>query len=56
MSRSVNLIGAPMDLGGGRRGVEMGPSALRIAGIAAGVRSLGLEFSDHGNVPVARPE
>jgi len=44
-----------MDLGGGRRGVDMGPSALRIAGIEAGVRSLGLEFEDRGNVPVREP-
>ena len=56
MTISVNLIGVPMDLGGGRRGVEMGPSALRIAGIGAGIRSLGFAYSDEGNVPVPRPE
>ena len=33
MNKDVALIGVPMDLGGGRRGVDMGPSALRIAGI-----------------------
>jgi arginase len=45
-----------MDLGGGRRGVDMGPSAIRIAGLAEGVRSLGLDFVDCGNVPVREPE
>jgi arginase len=44
-----------MDLGGGRRGVDMGPSAMRIAGIEAGVRALGLGFEDRGNVPVPEP-
>ena len=54
--RSIALVGVPMDLGGGRRGVDMGPSAIRIAGLAEGVRSLGLEFIDRGNVPVHEPE
>lgn len=52
----VSLIGVPMDLGGGRRGVDMGPSAVRIAGIEAGVRGLGLDFEDLGNVAVPTPE
>jgi len=51
----VALVGVPMDLGGGRRGVDMGPSAIRIAGIDEGVRSLGLQFEDRGNVPVREP-
>ncbi len=51
----VSLVGVPMDLGGGRRGVDMGPSAIRIAGIEEGVRSLGLAFEDRGNVPVHEP-
>lgn len=45
-----------MDLGGGRRGVDMGPSAIRIAGIEEGVRALGIEFEDRGNVLVREPE
>ena len=53
--KRVALIGVPMDLGGGRRGVDMGPSAVRIAGIEEGVRGLGLEFEDRGNVPVREP-
>lgn len=54
--KAVSLIGVPMDLGGGRRGVDMGPSALRIAGIEKAVKSLGREFRDLGNVPVESPE
>lgn len=54
-SRSVALLGVPMDLGGGRRGVDMGPSAIRIAGLEEGVRALGLEFQDRGNVSVPEP-
>lgn len=56
MNRKVALVGVPMDLGGGRRGVDMGPSAIRIAGIEEAVRSLGLDFVDRGNVPVREPE
>ncbi|MEM7309255.1 MAG: arginase [Planctomycetota bacterium] len=55
-NRKVDLLGVPMDLGGGLRGVDMGPSAIRIAGLAAGVKKLGLGFEDLGNVPVPRPE
>lgn len=52
----IAIIGAPMDLGAGRRGVDMGPSALRLAGLAARLQSLGYEVRDLGNVPVAQPE
>jgi arginase len=55
IARKVCLVGVPLDLGGGRRGVDMGPSALRIAGIEEGVKGLGLEFEDRGNVPVREP-
>ena len=51
----VALVGVPMDLGGGRRGVDMGPSAFRIAGIEEAVRGLGLDFQDTGNVEVRDP-
>lgn len=53
--KEVGLIGVPMDLGGGKRGVDMGPSALRIAGIEKSVRAMGLGFEDLGNVPVEEP-
>lgn len=52
----IAIIGAPMDLGAGRRGVDMGPSALRLAGLDERVRSLGFEVQDLGNLPIAQPE
>jgi arginase len=55
MDKKVALVGVPMDLGGGRRGVDMGPSAIRIAGLEDGVHGLGLPFVDRGNVPVREP-
>jgi arginase len=45
-----------MDLGAGRRGVDMGPSALRLAGLPARLKALGYEVQDLGNVTVAQPE
>jgi arginase len=45
-----------MDLGAGRRGVDMGPSALRLAGLDERLRSLGYDVQDVGNVTVAQPE
>src|SRR5579875_2448359 len=52
----IAIIGAPLDLGAGRRGVDMGPSALRLAGLNAKLSSLGYEVEDLGNVPVAQQE
>ncbi len=52
MQRKVAMIGVPMDLGGGRRGVDMGPSAMRIAGLEEAVRRMGLAFEDLGNIAV----
>ena len=48
---SVAVIGAALDLGQGRRGVDMGPYAIRYAGLEARLRELGYEVLDHGNVP-----
>jgi len=45
-----------MDLGASRRGVDMGPSALRVAGLQARLRQLGRQVEDSGNVPVPQPE
>jgi arginase len=51
----VAVIGAALDLGAGRRGVDMGPSAIRYAGLDARLAELGYEYVDRGNVetPVA---
>lgn len=54
--RRVRMIGVPMDLGAGRRGVDMGPSAVRYAGLAAQVRALGYRFTDAGDISVPIPE
>jgi arginase len=57
MSRShISIIGAPLDLGQGRRGVDMGPSALRVANLNARVAGLGYEVEDLGNVAVEQAE
>jgi arginase len=53
---TVAIIGAPLDLGQDRRGVDMGPSALRVAGLNARVASLGYVVEDLGNVPVEQAE
>ncbi|PYP82520.1 MAG: arginase [Blastocatellia bacterium AA13] len=54
--RKAKIIGVPMDLGAGRRGVDMGPSAIRIAGLNQSIVSLGYELNDTGNVHVHPPE
>jgi arginase len=54
--RKVAVIGAALDLGAGRRGVDMGPSAIRYAGLAARIAELGHEYVDHGNVGTAVAE
>jgi arginase len=52
----IAILGAPLDLGAGRRGVDMGPSALRLAGLNAKLTSLGYQLEDLGNVSVAQQE
>ncbi len=54
--RSVAVIGAALDLGQGRRGVDMGPSAMRYAGLEERLGTLGYSVTDHGNVETAHPE
>jgi arginase len=49
--RRVALIGVPLDLGAGRRGVDMGPSALRVAGVDAKLAELGHTVEDRGDLP-----
>jgi arginase len=54
--KPVHIIGVPLDLGGGRRGVDMGPSAFRIAGLGDQVAALKRIVVDKGNLPAAIPE
>jgi arginase len=54
--RPVHIIGVPLDLGGGRRGVDMGPSAFRIAGLGERLAALGFTVSDKGDLPTPIPE
>jgi arginase len=54
--REIAIIGAALDLGQGRRGVDMGPSAIRYAGLEERLVSLGYDVRDHGNVEAAVPE
>jgi len=51
-ARAVRLLGVPMDLGASRRGVDMGPSAMRLADVAGRLRQLGHTVDDRGNVRV----
>ncbi len=52
----IHILGVPMDLGAGRRGVDMGPSAIRIAGVAEKLRALGHAVVDDGDIPTKLPE
>ena len=55
-ARHIRIIGVPLDLGQSRRGVDMGPSAMRVAGLEAKLEALGYEVKDVGNVAVALAE
>jgi arginase len=54
--RKIRVIGVPLDLGQSRRGVDMGPSAVRVAGLEAKLEALGLVVEDGGNIGVAIAE
>ncbi len=56
MAQKIRIIGVPMDLGQSRRGVDMGPSALRVAGLQSRLKQLGHTVEDIGNVAVKQPE
>ena len=53
---SISLLGVPLDLGAARRGVEMGPSAVRLAQLAARLEQLGHDVTDTGDVAVPTRE
>ena len=54
--RSIDIIGVPVDLGAGRRGVDMGPSAIRIADLEPRLEQLGHKVQDIGDLDVMIPE
>jgi arginase len=54
--RKISIVGVPMDLGADRRGVDMGPSALRYADLNEKLQELGLEVEDLGDLDVIIPE
>jgi arginase len=54
--KTVHIIGVPLDLGGNRRGTDMGPSAFRIAGLADRISKLGFTVGDKGDVASPIPE
>ncbi|WP_423800352.1 arginase [Neobacillus sp. SAB-20_R2A] len=56
MKKKLSIIGMPMDLGQMRRGVDMGPSAIRYAGINERLKPLFSEIHDKGDIPIGRPE
>lgn len=55
-SKYIDIIGFPMDLGAARRGVDMGPSALRIANIRTKLERLGYKVSDQGDIFIKNQE
>lgn len=50
--RKIRVLGVPLDLGASRRGVDMGPSAVRVAGLEARLEALGHQVTDGGNIRV----
>ncbi|UTR08708.1 arginase [Evansella sp. LMS18] len=55
MKKKISLIGVPMDLGQTRRGVDMGPSAIRYAGVIERLKRLNHEVEDRGDIEIGRP-
>jgi len=55
MEKRISVIGAPMDLGQSRRGVDMGPSAIRYAGVIERIQRLGISVEDLGDIQIDRP-
>ena len=50
--RRIRVIGVPLDMGASRRGVDMGPSAMRVAGLESRLEALGHQVTDAGNIRV----
>ncbi|MCA1061447.1 arginase [Rossellomorea aquimaris] len=56
MKKNISIIGVPMDLGQMRRGVDMGPSAIRYAGIVERLENLGYSINDLGDIEIGQAE
>ncbi|WP_226677353.1 arginase [Rossellomorea aquimaris] len=56
MKKNISIIGVPMDLGQMRRGVDMGPSAIRYAGIVERLENLGYDIKDLGDIEIGQAE
>ncbi|UOY91521.1 arginase [Ectobacillus sp. JY-23] len=56
MKKKISIIGMPMDLGQTRRGVDMGPSAIRYAGVVERIKRIGYEVEDLGDIAINRPK
>jgi arginase len=56
INKHISLIGVPLDLGADRRGVDMGPSAIRYAKVIERLHDLGYEVNDKGDIVVRRPD
>lgn len=56
MNKNISIIGVPMDLGQMRRGVDMGPSAIRYAGVVERLENLGYEMKDLGDIEIGQAE
>src|SRR5215469_14658069 len=54
--KKIRILGVPLDLGQSRRGVDMGPSAVRVAGLEARLEAIGHVVEDGGNMSVAIAE
>src|SRR5438270_2903856 len=55
-TRRIRVLGVPLDMGASRRGVDMGPSAMRVADLEARLEALGHRVADGGNIRVEIPE
>lgn len=56
MCLKIDIIGVPLDLGANRRGVDMGPYAIRYAGLKKAIENIGVKYNDFGNINVPVPE
>jgi len=56
INQYISIIGVPLDLGADRRGVDMGPSAIRYAGVRERLEAIGYEIDDRGDILTNRPD